>query len=242
MLLCCSPTEVKEHRMRAYRRLTEDDRIEIYAALTAGESQAGIARRIGCHKSTISREVRRNAGLRGYHARQAQRFSMSRRIRLGRRRVSRQQWRIVEAGLRQDWSPEQINGVMRLKGLAPVSHERIYQHIYADKRAGGTLYTHLRVHKRRRKRRGVFNRRGQIKDRVWISERPRIVDARARIGDWEVDTIIGRQKRCSLDHNDRTQIPPMQGRSGQRSQGKIGTASHLTHARAFAGPRPHTDL
>lgn len=184
--------------MRAYRRLTEEDRIEIYASLKAGESQAAISRALGFDKSTISRELRRNSGKRGYRAKQAHQFCLERRAGIHRRRVSRTQWRVVEAGLRQDWSPEQIHGVMRLKGLPAVSHERIYQHIYADKRAGGTLHTHLRCQKQRRKRRGVFNRRGQIKDRVWISERPDIVETRTRIGDWEVDTVVGRKEKAAL--------------------------------------------
>lgn len=184
--------------MRAYRRLTEEDRIEIYASLKAGESQAAISRALGFDKSTISRELRRNRGKCGYRAKQAQLFSLERRAGIHRRRVSKAQWRVVEAGLRQDWSPEQIHGVMRLKGLVPVSHERIYQHVYADKRKGGTLHTHLRCRKQRRKRRGVFNRRGQIKGRVWISERPDIVENRARIGDWEVDTIVGHKERAAM--------------------------------------------
>lgn len=184
--------------MRAYRRLTEDDRIEIYASLKAGESQAAISRALGFDKSTISRELRRNSGQRGYRAKQAHRLCQERRAGLRRKRISRTQWRIVEAGLRQDWSPEQIHGVMRLKELMPVSHERIYQHVYADKRRGGTLHKHLRCQKQRRKRRGVFNRRGQIKGRVWISERPDIVETRARIGDWEVDTIVGHKEKAAL--------------------------------------------
>lgn len=184
--------------MRAFRRLTEDDRIEIYAALKAGESQAAMSRALGVHKSTISRELRRNAGHRGYRAKQAHAVCLERRARHHRRRTSKRQWRMVEAGLRQDWSPDQISGTLRLKGLATVSHERIYQHIYADKRAGGTLHTHLRCQTRRRKRRGVFNRRGQIKDRVWISERPEIVQTRTRIGDWEVDTIVGHKEKAAL--------------------------------------------
>jgi len=84
----------------------------------------------------------------------------ARRAGLRRKRISRPQWRIVEAGLRQDWSAEQIYGVMRLKELMPVSHERIYQHVHADRRRGGTLHKHLRCQKQRRKRRGVFNMRG----------------------------------------------------------------------------------
>lgn len=184
--------------MRAYRRLTEEDRIEIYAALEAGESQVAMSQVLGVHKSTISRELRRNTGERGYRARQAHAFSIDRQARRRRKRVSMGQWRVVEAGLRQDWSPEQISGVMRLKGLRPVSPERIYQHIYADKRAGGALHTHLRAPKKRRKRRGVFNRRGRIKDRIWISERPDIVDTRARVGDWEIDTIVGIKGEAAL--------------------------------------------
>lgn len=156
---------------------------------------------MGFDKSTICRELRRNSGKNGYRAKQAHRLSLVRRTGLHRRRISRSQWRVIEAGLRQDWSPEQINGVMRLKGLAPVSHERIYQHIYADKRGGGTLHKHLRCQKQRRKRRGVFNvfnRRGQIKERVGISERPEIVETRAHIRDWEVDTIVGHKEKAAL--------------------------------------------
>lgn len=166
--------------------------------MKAGESRAAISRAPGFDKSTISRELRRNSGKCGYRVKQAQLFNLERRAGIHRRWVSKAQWRVVEAGLRQDWSPEQIHGMMRLKGLVPVSHERIYQHVYADKRKGGTLHTHLRCRNQRRKRRGVFNRRGQIKGRVWISERPVIVENRARIGDWEVDTIVGRKERAAM--------------------------------------------
>jgi len=96
----------------------------------------------------------------GYRIETAHRMCHARRAGLRRKRISRPQWRIVEAGLRQDWSAEQIYGVMRLKELMPVSHERIYQHVYADKRRGGALHKHLRCQKQRRKRRGVFNMRG----------------------------------------------------------------------------------
>ena len=73
-----------------------------------------------------------------------------------------------------------------------VSHERIYQYVYADKRAGGTLHQHLRCQKQRRKRYGSHDRRGQLANRCSISERPSIVDSRKRLGDWEADTIVGK--------------------------------------------------
>ena len=74
-----------------------------------------------------------------------------------------------------------------------MSHERIYQYIYADKRVGGALHTHLRSQKKRRKRYGSGrSRRGQIAGRVSISQRPALVERRERIGDWEGDTIVGK--------------------------------------------------
>jgi IS30 family transposase len=79
-----------------------------------------------------------------------------------------------------------------------VSHERIYQHIYANKRAGGDLYRHLRCQKTRRKRYGQRDRRGQLPARRSISERPKIVEAKQRFGDWEADTIIGQNHQQAI--------------------------------------------
>jgi IS30 family transposase len=104
--------------------------IKIYASLKAGDRQAAISRALRFDKATISRELRRNRGNRGYRAKQAHPLCQERRA----KRISRPRSRIVDAGPRQDWSPEQVHGVMRLKGLVPVSQERIYQHVYADKR------------------------------------------------------------------------------------------------------------
>ena len=98
----------------------------------------------------------------------------------------------VEAYLREDLSPEQIVGVMRKNGEETVSHERIYQHVYADHRRGGTLYKHLRqCRKKRRNRLGRQDRRGRIQNRVSIEERPAVVEKRFYYGDWEVDLVAG---------------------------------------------------
>jgi len=179
--------------MRAYHRLTEDNRIEIYALKKAGFNQVDIANQIGVDKSTVSRELRRNTGLRSYRPRQAQRLARIRQVQISRSRISTAKWREIEALIAQDWSPEQVSGYLKATGHASVSPEWIYQRIYADKRAGGSLHKHLRCQKQRRKRRGSIERRGQIRGRVCISQRPDIVEERSRIGDWEVDTVIGKQ-------------------------------------------------
>ncbi len=79
-----------------------------------------------------------------------------------------------------------------------ISHEWIYQYILADKYTGGSLYRHLRCQKARRKRYGSYDRRGKLPNRVSIEQRPAIVDTRMRLGDWEVDTIIGKGHRKAI--------------------------------------------
>jgi IS30 family transposase len=105
---------------------------------------------------------------------------------------------MVESYLRLDLSPEQVSGRLKLEQGVCVSHERIYRHIYADKHADGELYTHLRCQKKRRKRYGKYSRRGQIPGRVGIEHRPAVVDSRSRIGDWEADTIIGKNHQQAI--------------------------------------------
>ena len=179
--------------MPLYNRLTGDKRIELYALKKAGFSQAAIAAQLNVHPSTISRELQRNTGLRGYRPKQAHRLACARKVQASCSRISQSTWKSVDAMLEQDWSPEQISGYLKVSGDPSVSPEWIYQHVYADKRQGGSLHTHLRCQKKRRKRRGTTDRRGQIIGRVCISERPEVVETRSRIGDWEADTVIGRQ-------------------------------------------------
>jgi IS30 family transposase len=98
----------------------------------------------------------------------------------------------VEAKIRKEWSPEQISGWLLKHYHIQVSHEWIYQYILSDKQAGGDLYKHLRCQKKRRKRYGNRDRRGKLPNRRSIEDRPEIVGQRQRIGDWEVDTIVGK--------------------------------------------------
>jgi IS30 family transposase len=165
--------------------------------LKIGQNQTEIAETIGKHKSTISREVRRNRGQRGYRPKQAQQMSLDRRKK-AKPRIQESTWALIESKLQEDWSPEQIADWLKRNTDIQVSHERIYQYILADKRTGGRLYKHLRCQKKRRKRYGGYDRRGKLPNRRSIEERPEIVDQRQRIGDWEVDTMIGKGHRQAI--------------------------------------------
>jgi len=180
-----------------YNQLTQCQRYQIHALLKSSHNQNEIAETIGVHKSTVSRELKRNQGQRGYRPQQAQRKATSRR-KWDRRRIQPKTWVWIEERIREDWSPEQISLWMKKYQDTNVSHEWIYQYIYADKRAGGDLHKHLRCQKKRRKRYGSNERRGKIPNRVSIEQRPALVDERNRLGDWEADTMIGRKSPYAL--------------------------------------------
>jgi IS30 family transposase len=181
----------------AYTQLTQVQRYQISALLKMEHTQTEIANSLGVHKSTISRELKRNRGQRGYRPKQAHQKTQERRARNGPQ-IEEQDWQLVEENLKLDWSPEQITAWLKRERDIQVSHESIYQYIYADKRAGGKLYKHLRRQKKRRKRLGGRDLRGKIPDRVSIEERPEIVDQRSRLGDWEVDLIFGKGRNGAL--------------------------------------------
>lgn len=184
--------------MRHYTQLTEHQRYQIQALMKAGHQQTDIADVVGVHKATISREVRRNRGLRGYRPKQAQQLADARRQACHQARIPVQVWQRVERWLRDEWSPEQISDALRCRHGIRLSHEWIYQYVLHDKASGGDLYRHLRCQKQRRKRYGAYNRRGQLANTVSIEERPAIVDRKTRLGDWEVDTVIGQGHQQAL--------------------------------------------
>jgi IS30 family transposase len=183
--------------MRTYKQLTREQRYQIYILLKVGHNQTEIARCIKVHKSTICRELRRNRGMKGYRPKQAQQFAWNRRKKT-KYRIQASTWILIEAAIRQEWSPEQVSDWLKDNHDLRISHEWIYQYILMDKHAGGDLHRHLRCQKKRRKRYGSHNRRGILKNRVSIDERPAIVDTRQRLGDWEVDTIIGKGHRHAI--------------------------------------------
>ncbi len=188
----------------SYTQLTREQRYHLYGLMKAGLNQTRIAANLVCHKSTISRELRRNRGEKGYRPYQADELAYGRQCEAYRSRIAWQTWQQVERLLKQDWSPEQISGRLKLEHQPSVSHESIYLYIYADKRRGGTLHQHLRSQKKQRKRYSGYIRRGQIPNRTSIDQRPKIVASKGRFGDWEADTIIGaRHKRGILSAVER---------------------------------------
>jgi IS30 family transposase len=188
----------------SYTQLTRNQRYQIYALLKAGQNQTQIAAIVACHKSTISRELRRNHGCKGYRPQQAQALARGRRYHSHPPRITTQTWQCIELLLRQQWSPEQISGRLKLERKPTVSHQGIYLYLYADKQRGGTLYRYLRSQKKQRKRYGAPGRRPQIPNRISIDQRPAIVASKERLGDWEADTLIGaRHKGAILNCTER---------------------------------------
>jgi IS30 family transposase len=160
-----------------------------------GFNPSQTANMLGRHRSSITRELRRNATRAdgGYRPFTASERARGRRSRSRRHtRFTRSQWRAVHRWLRQQWSPEQIAGRLRRAGTWTISHETIYAHIWRDKRRGGSLYRDLRcATKRRRKRHGTYDSRGRLAGKRMIAERPPVVDRRTTQGHWEGDTLVG---------------------------------------------------
>jgi IS30 family transposase len=188
--------------------ITDEQRCTIERMKKAGYQQQHIALAIGKSASTVSRELRRNCDGRSgsYTADLAGRKSARRKKDKPKAvRFTAAMRAEVERQLARKLSPEQIVGVARREGRDMVSHERIYQHIWQDKKRGGQLHEHLRTCDKRYRKRGAANdRRGIIAGRVDIEQRPAVVEKRERFGDLEMDTIIGRKhKGAILTINDR---------------------------------------
>ena len=181
--------------MSTYRQLTYEQRCQIEALNKSGMNQRGIAEVIGVSQSSISRELARNTGERGYRHQQAQRKTVDRRRATHKpHKMTAELIDIIEHYLYQDWSPEQISGWLLVTELTEISHEQIYRHVWENKKIGGGLYLHLRRRGSKYQRRGSNGKtsRGQIKNRISIDERPLSVEMREEAGHWEIDTVIGK--------------------------------------------------
>jgi IS30 family transposase len=156
-------------------------------------SHREIAILINKHHSTVSSEVKRNTGLRGYRPRQAQEKAQQRQHNKHRHiKLTLEAQALIAANIMHEWSPEQIQGRLRSEGLPMVCATTMYGFIQQDKASGGHLYKHLRHRKPYKRRTGSPDTRGQIIGRISIDERPSIVDEKVRLGDWEADTVIGK--------------------------------------------------
>ncbi len=182
------------------KQITKEQRYQIEAYLKAKQSIMFIAGELNKHHSNIRREIKRNARTSGiYNAKYAQILANERKERFNRPRsftdnIKRKVKSLIE---QEQWSPKQIVGYCKSKGLPMVSHERIYQYVRSDKAKGGSLYKNMR-HKLKHRKRPVGGKSIPIKDRVSIEERPEIINKKERFGDWEIDTIIGKDRKGAI--------------------------------------------
>ena len=175
-----------------YTRLTREERFTIATLKRQGLGVREIAKTLDRHPSTISRELKKHSCDRqGYFYLTAEASSKAKRNRSAQH-YGLDVWEKVEKRLREDWSPEQITGYYRQAGEEVPSHEWIYQYLLKNKEQGGDLFKHMRHPvKSYRKRGGGQERRGRIPNQVMIDERPKEVEDKQRVGDWELDTVIG---------------------------------------------------
>ena len=190
------------------KHITLEQRYTICVMKENGFNQKEIAETIGKDKSVVSRELKRNCDKRSkkYEADLAQRKYQQRQKEKPKHIYFTEEVKqLVNEYLNKDYSPEQIAGRLKKEGKNCVSPERIYQYIWSDKKKGGILYKHLRHNGRKYRKRGNSkDTRGIIKDRIDIDKRPAIVDEKIRIGDLEIDTVIGKNhKGALLTINDR---------------------------------------
>jgi transposase, IS30 family len=183
-----------------YRRVTHDDRLGIKAYRDVGLNQSQIADKLGFHKSTISREVHRNAGGRGYRPKQASQLASARQqYRFNPRKMIKLTIDRVNAKLRLRWSPEAISNRLTKENKPTVCPETIYRHIYKDTKAGGDLWRYLARAKRRRTPRFPREeRRGCILNARPIGERPKQANKRKKRGHWERDTMLGKDRKTGV--------------------------------------------
>ena len=185
-----------------HKHLTLQDRYYIEISIKNGGSQTTIAKALNRSQGTISKEIKRNTGKRGYRHKQANRLAIQRHQDKPKSiKLTNEIIEFIEDELRRvQSSPEQIAG--RLKKLFNISlhHETIYRYIIQDKLNGGELYLHLRHKQKPYRKRYASNTNSTkgIPNRVDIDQRPQVANDRLRVGDWEADTVIGANHKGAM--------------------------------------------
>jgi transposase, IS30 family len=188
---------------KKYTHLNQGQRHQISALYKAGHSLSFIADHVGINRSTVSRELKRNAKKFGsYNAICAQEMANERKERFSlHRKFTPTMEKFIREKLSQEqWSPEQIKGYCDKNHIPMISHERIYQFIYQDQADGGILYSNLRTARKKYRRRYGSGKYAyqSIKNRIFIDQRPDVINSRQRYGDWEIDTIVGKNNKGSI--------------------------------------------
>jgi len=191
-----------KERKSMSKHLTQQQRYHIEAYKKAGYGNSQIAKDLGIHPSTIGRELKRNSSpiRQRYSAKVAQEISSLRKSvnSKANKKLKNELKDLVVKYIERDWSPEQVSATLRIKHDLSLSFVRIYQYIELDRQSGGALHTHLRFYGKKRRAKYGKQSKVRIKDRVSISKRPTIVDEKTRIGDLEIDTIIGKGKQGAI--------------------------------------------
>ena len=197
---------------KKYKQLGQEQRYQIGVLIDSGKSKSEISDLIGVHKCTIGREFDRNIGLRGQHAGKYV-PGLAQDKTTARHKVKNKSVKFTEVLKHQaaSWlrneqlSPELIEVEWKCMGIVGVTHECIYQWIWQCKKSNRKadmhykdLYKFLRHGRRRFKRGNYKNTRGTIKDRVSIENRPDVVKSRTRLGDIEVDLMMGKDHNSAL--------------------------------------------
>ena len=221
----------------SYLQLTPEQRYKLEALLASPNPvyQYQMAAILQVSASTISREIRRNERPRaGYQAAKAQTMTQKRK-RVNTTKITGELEEQIVSKLKQEWSPEQISGQLKLeKGSQIISHESIYKYVYRLQKKGSSLYEKLRRRrKKRRKRLKTADKRGQIQNKTMIGERPEIINNKERIGDWEGDTIIGKDHRGAMltlveRVTKTTLIFPLKAKTAKQVELKIQEVSKQT--------------
>jgi IS30 family transposase len=187
-----------------YKHLTEEERYHIAAYKKAGYKQKDIAVQLGVSPATISRELKRNSSIiqKRYSAKSANTIATTKRKYASKKSNKKMTCELkakIIAHIKDDFSPEQIAGVFKTRENISISHVTIYGLIKEDKYKGGKLHEHLRFHHtgHRRAKYGTKSSSG-IKERVSISQRPDSVNNTMRIGDIEIDTIVGANQKGAI--------------------------------------------
>jgi IS30 family transposase len=186
----------------SYQHLNLVQRHYIELQHKSGAIQSEIARELNIDQSTVSREINRNKGKKGYRYKQADNLAKKRhKDKTKNIKLTTEIKEIINDLIEKDWSPEQVSGWLKKNNIIELHHETIYKYIQDDKKLGGSLYQHLRHQKKTyRKRYGSSHSRSKhgIVNRVDIDNRPEIVNERKRVGDWEGDTIIGKNHKGAI--------------------------------------------
>ncbi len=190
--------------MPLYQHVSDQERFYIWQARREGRTQQHIAKALGRHPSTICRELKRNTYAQChmytyYWARHIVKYRKLDTKQHKHRKLTDELTLVIDQLLRLYLSPEQVSGYLKKHHDIRLSHETIYRYIYRDAARHTQLKPFLRQGgKPRRKRYGSGARASNIPNRVSIAERPQLVEQKVRLGDWECDTVIGKDRKSVL--------------------------------------------